>query len=87
MIMFVDKYKVKVVVKGFLYAVPKLYVKKKYPLIPLSRWVFVWEGTPLESKSVSQMFPTDTLRWFDATISAYELHSERWERFNNAKVK
>jgi len=72
------EYKVLRQEEGWSWAVPRVYVRKKIPLLPLSRWVSVWKGRPVAALSARKYLPAEMARWFRAAIKEYENYEQEW---------
>ena len=71
-------FRVKWVEAGWSYATPRVYLKKKYPLIPLSRWVHVWDGDSKGFLEAQKMLPEEIRKWFTESVEHCEKYNQAW---------
>lgn len=63
---------------GWSYAVPIVYVRKKFSIF--SYWSKAWEGKCKTAKTASQLTPKPMVEWFNEAVYDYEKYVAEWEK-------
>ena len=72
-----ETYEVFFVKAGWSYAVPVVYVKRKFLLLFTIRKK-VWEGKAISRRTAEKMHREPLLEWFKSAVNEYEEYKDSW---------
>lgn len=75
-----NRYKVEIERKGWGLAVPTVKERRKVPLLPISRWVTVWQGKSKSYTIAKKLHPAPYKRWVKDAVDEYETYLAVWEK-------